>query len=401
MARRALIAGAGIGGLAAALALRQRGMEVTVLEAAAHLGEVGAGIQLGPNAMHVLAALGLEQAVLAVACQPQAIVIHDAASTRPIQRLLLGQAVRERYGQAYVSVHRADLHALLLQAATAAGVVVQTSHSLQKYEQTNEEIRGLGADFSLNAEVLVGADGLWSRVRTQMLGDAPPRPTGHTAFRTTVPAEAVPTALRSQHVRLWWGRAVHVVSYPMRSGRLWNLVVLAQGGADAAQGWSLQAAHEEVMPWLPQAEPQLASLLQAAAAAGSGWRRWNLFDRDPLSAVDLARGRVALLGDAAHPMLPYLAQGAGMAIEDAWVLAQALHEGQDIPSSLRRYAQMRAARCARVVQTARRNAWIFHLSGPIAKARDAYLSLQGSGTIGMGWLYGFNPCASAPLARSD
>jgi salicylate hydroxylase len=399
---RILIAGAGIGGLAAALACARHGCEVTVLEAAAEFGEVGAGIQLGPNAMKVLAALGLESQVHAVASFPESIVIADAASGQPISRMLLGNAVRERYGQAYASLHRADLHAILLDAARSAGVQLVVNQSLSKYEHSAQEIQRLDAHFPYKSDALIGADGLWSNVRAQMLQDGAPRATGHAAFRALLPASAMPEALRTPHVRTWWARDVHVVSYPIRqksgAGSLWNVVVLAEMSGRMESGWSLSASHDDVMRLFKRTEPQLQALLDAGGAQPNGWKRWNLFDREPLQAPQMARGRVALLGDAAHPMLPYLAQGAAMALEDAWVVGESLSACSDVPLGLQRYAQSRASRNARVVHTARRNGRIFHLSGWVATARNAVLSLKGTQLVGMPWLYGFNPCASNPSA---
>jgi salicylate hydroxylase len=391
LTHRVLIAGAGVGGLAAALACAQRGMAVTVMEAAKEFGEVGAGIQLGPNAMKVLAALSLEKDVLQAASLPEAIVIADAASGKSISRMLLGDAVRQKYGQAYVSMHRADLHTALLAAVRAAGVQLHTNQLLQNYEHSVQYIcrlkQDLSTDFDQKYDVLIGADGLWSKVRAQMLGDGAPHATGHAAFRALLPAQAVPEALRTPHVRTWWARDVHVVSYPMRGGSLWNLVVLAEMPNSNQEGWSLSAKHEEVMRLFKRTEPKLQDLLDAGGAQQNGWKRWNLFDRKPLSAAHMAHGRVALLGDAAHPMLPYLAQGAAMALEDAWTLAQCLSQ-HDAPQALQAYAQIRAPRTERVVQTAKRNGQIFHLSGAIAVARDAVLSLKGTSTVGMPWLYG-------------
>ncbi len=387
MTHRVLIAGAGIGGLAAALACAQRGMDVTVLEAAKEFGEVGAGIQLGPNAMKVIAALGLEKDVLQMASLPEAIVIADAVSGKPISRMLLGDAVRQKYGQAYVSMHRADLHTILLSAARASGVQLHTHQTLQNYEHSAQYICRRDTNIDQKFDVLVGADGLWSKVRAQMLTDDAPHATGHAAFRALLPAQSVPEALRTPHVRTWWARDVHVVSYPLRGGNLWNLVVLAQMPNSHQEGWSLSAKHQDVMRLFKRTEPPLQALLDAGGAQQNGWNRWNLFDRIPLKAAHMAQGRVALLGDAAHPMLPYLAQGAAMALEDAWTLAQCLSQ-HDAPQALQAYAQIRAPRTKRVVQTAKRNGQVFHLSGAIAVARDAVLSLKGTSTVGMPWLYG-------------
>ena len=392
VAHRILIAGAGIGGLSAALACAQRGCEVTVLEAASEFGEVGAGIQLGPNAMKMLAAHGLADEVMKSACLPESIVITDAANGKPISRMLLGDAVRQKYGAAYVSMHRADLHAVLLRAAQGAGVQLQLNQSLLNYEHSTQYVRGLTADLDQKYDVLIGADGLRSKVREQLLGDGLPRSTGHAAFRILIPVDAVPEALRTPHVRTWWAPDVHVVSYPVRHqqhvGSLWNVVVLAEMPGADADGWSLKAAHDDVMRLFKRTEPQLKSLLEAGGAQADGWKRWNLFDRKPLAPEQMAQGRVALLGDAAHPMLPYLSQGAAMALEDAWVLAGCLSAQADVQLALKTYARMRAARTARVINTARRNGQIFHLSGMPAVARDAVLSLKGTSVVGMPWLYG-------------
>jgi salicylate hydroxylase len=385
---KVLIAGAGIGGLAAALACARRGMQVTVLEAASEFKEVGAGIQLGPNAMKVIASLGLEEEVRAVASLPESIVIADASSGKAISRMLLGAAVQQRYGQAYASLHRADLHRIVLQAARDAGVQLQSGQLLQKYEQSALDLYGLGTDFSYKTDVLIGADGLWSKVRAQMLPGRAPRATGHSACRALIPSESMPPALRTPHVRTWWGPDVHVVSYPLRGGQLWNLVVLAETAGAQPQGWSHAANHEEVMRCFKRAEPQLLSLLEAGGATQEGWRRWHLWDAQPLSAAEMAQGRVALLGDAAHPMLPYLAQGAAMALEDAWVLAQCLSATADAAAALQHYATLRVPRNARVVQRARRNGQIFHLQGLMATARNAVLALQGTQVLGLPWLYG-------------
>lgn len=254
-------------------------------------------------------------------------------------------------------------------------------------EHSTQYICRLDADFDQKYDVLIGADGLWSKVREQMLGDGAPRATGHAAFRALIASEAMPQALRTQHVRTWWARDVHVVSYPIRDGSLWNLVVLSEMPDSNASGWSLKAQHQDVMRLFKRTEPQLRAVLDAGGEQANGWKRWNLFDRKPIDATQMAQGRVALLGDAAHPMLPYLAQGAAMALEDAWVLAQSLAHEADSPTALQSYAQSRAARNARVIQTAQRNGQIFHLSGGLAVARDAVLSLKGTSVVAMPWLY--------------
>jgi salicylate hydroxylase len=391
LTHRILIAGAGIGGLAAALACAQRGMHTTVIEAAAQLGEAGAGIQLGPHAMKVLQALKLTQDVSRVASTPESILIADAVSGKALRRVLLGETIRKRCGQTYVCLHRGDLHQLLRSAAHAAGVQVHVNQALTQYEQSTHGVRSLHGDLQDEYDALIGADGLWSQVRAQMLHQGAPRSTGHAAFRTLIPAQQLPHWLRTSDVRLWWAKDVHVVCYPLGSpsspDSMWNVVVLAEVHDAAQSGWSLHASHAQVMQCFERTEPALRALLDAAGRAGAQWKRWNLFDREPLAAAQMAQGRVALLGDAAHPMLPYLAQGAAMAIEDAWVLAHCLSSDENVPQALNRYAQLRAARNARVVRVARRNGRIFHLGGAPAWMRNTVLSLQGEKALGMRWLY--------------
>ena len=401
------IAGAGIGGLSAALLLARGGQPVRVLEQAGVLAGTGAGIQLGPNAMKVLAHMGLREAVLETACQPQAIAVHDAATGRNITRILLGKAAQALYGETYCTLHRADLQSVLLEAVRAnqlielrLGAALSALHQeiQQDAPQEVQQVKiQLSNDEQLEASVLIGADGLHSKVRALLLQDGAPRATGHAAFRSLLPAADVPAGVSLNEVSVWWGHGVHVVGYPVRGGAWFNLAILTRTRAEkhaptqSAESWNLSATPEEAQRALGTACPQL----QALVAAATSWKRWNLFDRPP--APYWSAGSVTLLGDAAHPMLPYLAQGAAMALEDAAALAQCLHNHAhsadtttaDISTALSHYETLRKTRTERVVNTARRNGHIFHMRGPLAVARNAVLALKGTEVLGLPWLYGY------------
>jgi salicylate hydroxylase len=394
-----VVAGGGIGGLAAALALARAGQRVTVLERAAQFADVGAGIQLGPNAIKVLASWGLRSAVLAQACLPEAIVVRSATTGRSISRILLGGAVQQRYGEVYASVHRADLHAALLEAVQhEADVQLHCGEELRSATQPTategDSVQVQTSQRSLQANALVAADGVWSSVRQAVLADGAPHATGHAAYRVLLPMAQVPAALRTQHVGVWWAPKVHVVHYPVRGGEFLNLVVLSeQPAARAVPGWASPISHAAVVQGMQQTCPALRALLDSVQTHQYPWQSWHLYDRP--AARTWVQGHVALLGDAAHPMLPYLAQGAAMALEDAAALAShaALHS--DWPTALQHYQLERKARCERVVATARRNGRIFHLPQPLAMARDAVLALKGTEVLGMPWLYGFGPEAAS------
>ncbi len=412
-----LIAGGGIGGLAAALALSQADQRVTVLERAAEFADIGAGIQLGPNAIKVLAQWGVRAAVLQLACLPEAIAVRDAATGRSLSRMLLGQAVQQRYGEVYACVHRADLHGALLQAVRAqSGVRMYCNEEVQGATESSGNGNALrltgsakegATEQSANnsaistapslqvqssqhtwyADALVAADGVASSVRQAVWADGAPRATGHAAYRTLLPIASLPASVRTHaltsEVGVWWGRDVHVVHYPVRGGEFINLVVLSeQAAAKAVPGWASVASNQDVERSVQAACPPLRALL----ACASTWHSWHLYDRP--ATPSWAQGHIALLGDAAHPMLPYLAQGAAMALEDAAALAASVAQHSDWPAALQRYQSLRKARCERVVATAKRNGRIFHLAPPWSVARDAVLALKGTQVVGLPWLYG-------------
>ena len=386
-----LIVGGGIGGLAAALAASRAGYPVQLFEQAPEFSEVGAGIQLGPNVTRVLRAWGLHEGLAgAGAAFPERLQARSAQSGQVLASLPLGASIAQRYGAPYATMHRADLHTLLLQAVHASGLAdLRLRHELQSFEDAGAQVQLRFANQSDCSGVgLVGADGLWSRVRAGLLQDGPPQLTGHMAFRALIRQDRLPAALRSQQVTVWLGPELHVVQYPVRQGDWLNLVAIVHGQRDEVNpaNWDHLAHATELRQRLAGS----CSALMDLVAAVDHWRLWVLCDRAPMrSAAEHARGRVALLGDAAHPVRPYLAQGAGMAIEDAAALGTCLAQaGGDIAAAWQRYAQQRWQRNARVQTRSVRNGAIFHASGPMRWARDAALRLLGARLMDQPWLYG-------------
>lgn len=382
------VSGGGIGGLAAALACARQGVPVQLLERAAQLSEVGAGIQVGPNVTRILQAWGLGKALAQVAAFPARLQARDAQTGQVLGSLRLGERAQALYGAPYATIHRADLQALLHAAALAAGVQLRLGQAVQGWRETAEGLQVNTTDgLSLQADALVGADGVWSAVRQQLLGDAPARFSGHVAYRALVAQADLPVHLRSDEVTVWMGPRLHVVHYPVRSGQWLNLVAIVQGEQPAqADVWD-GAAHTQA---LMQAMGSVGTDLHERLATVPAWRQWALHDRAPVNAASqMAQGRVALLGDAAHPMRPYLAQGAGMAIEDAQALAQCLSaEAGSVTAKLQAYAEQRWARNARVQARAIRNGRIFHATGPVAWGRNLSMRLMGERLMDVPWLYG-------------
>ncbi|WP_313071189.1 FAD-dependent monooxygenase [Melaminivora sp.] len=395
--QRILIAGGGIGGLAAALASAQAGWQARLYERAADFTEVGAGVQLGPNVVRPLQAWGLQDALQAVATFPEQLAVRSAHSGRQLAGMRLGRSIAERYGAPYATIHRADLHGLLLRAVQQQpGVELHTGHTVVQHRQEpggvalQLERAGGGGLLDVAGEALIGADGLRSRVRAQLLGETPARPSGHLAYRAVVRQSELPAALRSMHVTAWLGPRLHVVHYPLRRGELLNVIAIRHGQAPAdLDAWDHGANAAELEDALARTCAPLQDLVRAVPQTGSGWRLWPLLDRPPVAGPhEMAGGRVALLGDAAHPMRPYLAQGAGMAIEDAAELQQALAlAGTEAAQQLRRYALNRWQRNARVQSRSRRNGLIFHARGPLRWGRDAALGLFGERLLDVPWLY--------------
>jgi salicylate hydroxylase len=374
------IAGAGIGGLAAAVACRRAGCDVQVFEQARAFSEVGAGVQLGPNVTRVLERWGSGDAVRRVAARPGALVVRDAAHGGELARMELGHAFADRYGAPYLTIHRADLQQLLLEGARDAGAQLRL----------DTRVDGAQARSRAEAHALIAADGVWSTLRSLVIDDGPARASGHIAYRGLAEQARLPRALRLGDVRLWLGPSTHVVAYPVRRGELLNIVAIVEapdrGPSQVSQDWERGGVASELVRAMGRIDRELHALVEAIPS----WGIWNLHGRPPMAGPHaMARGRIALLGDAAHPMLPYLAQGAGMAIEDADVLGHVLAGASSdaVPAALASYAQERWRRCAQVQARALRNARIFHASGPMRWARDAAMRTLGERLLDQPWLY--------------
>ena len=409
MAQQVVISGGGIGGLATALALARTGRRVELLEQTEALGEVGAGLQLGPNAVRVLDSWGLLPALRACAAFPEALLVRDVHSARNLGRLGLGDRAVARYGQPYATVHRADLHGLLLQAVQGeASVTLRLGRRVASYKEAADGLRVTceGGE-TVEGAALIGCDGLWSRVRSQLLGAHPVRASGHLAYRGMVRASDLPAALRRSVVTAWLGPRLHAVHYPVRQGEWINVIVVVQGvigrghggavGSDP-QSWSHEAHAADLRRTLGGACSDLLAMVDEV----SSWKLWPLNDRPPMAgAHEHASGRVALVGDAAHPLRPYLAQGAAMAIEDAWTLGQLAltpadpGEPIDWAVQFQRYAHTRWARNARVQARSERNGVVFHAEGPLRWARNLAMAALGETLMDNPWLYQ-GPPAPAP-----
>lgn len=388
--RSIAVVGAGVAGLATALACARAGHRVQVFEQVREFAPVGAGIQLGPNATRVLHDLGLESALRAVAAFPAELQVRSGIDARLLGVLPLGEQAQTRYGAPYATLARADLHHILL---TALEAQTQASLYLACHIESAQQDSG-AVQFSTagglvrRVECMAGADGLWSKLRSQVLYDTPPSATGHIAYRALVPQLDLPENLRSTVVTAWLGPDFHAVTYPVRGGAWLNAVVVVHGaGEGESDNWSQPAEPEAVAVRLGGAALALRDLVQAMGA----WQSWTLFERPPLrSAALMGAARIALVGDAAHPMRPYLAQGAGMALEDSWCLARELSRpGMSVAQAVQAYANARWQRNARVQKRAARNGVWFHSSGFRASVRDLGMRVLGARALDMPWLYGY------------
>jgi salicylate hydroxylase len=388
---KAVISGGGIGGLAAALALARAGWTVEVFEQADQLAEVGAGLQLSPNAMKALRSLGVEKEVAAVASAPQALELRLGVSGRKIFSIPVGQVAVERYGAPYLHVHRADLLEVLRVAAVGgAGVKLRLGARVSAHAEAQNSVRvGIDNGHIVEADLLVGADGIRSAVRRLTFGETEARFTGCVAWRFVAPMELAGPVAAERKATVWAGPGRHAVTYPVRRGELLNFVGVVEASGWDREGWSEPGDPSELAAaFAGWAEPVAAAI----RAASLCWR-WALFDREPMPQWSTAR--TTLLGDACHPMPPFQAQGAAMAIEDAVVLANRLRTGS-IPEALVSYEAVRRPRTARVLASARANMRIFHRSGAAARLatyapmRAADLMLPGFVRSRQDWIYGYD-----------
>ena len=355
---RVLVAGGGIGGIAAALALTRRGFDVKVLEQAPQLGEIGAGIQLGPNGFAAFDALGIGPTARARAVYTDEMLMHDAIDETCVGRIPTGEAFRQRFGNPYAVIHRADVHASLLEGAQATGrIEVATGTQVERVEQDERSVTVTDSRGGQHRGVaLIGADGVKSAVRQQYVGDAA-RISGHVVYRAVVDKADFPADLRWNAASIWVGPNCHLVHYPLRGGEQYNVVVTFHS-RDTEQ-WSVrEGSREEVQSYFEGICARARQLIDLP----KDWKRWATADRDPIG--QWAYGRAVLLGDAAHPMLQYLAQGACMAMEDAVTLGEALRvHDNDWPAAFARYQRSRVARTARTVLSAREMGRLFHAQG--------------------------------------
>lgn len=382
------IAGAGIGGLSTAIALSRAGVRAEVFERRPQLSEVGAGIQLGPNATKVLHGLGVLDAVRAASSEPDGLTIHDGMSGRVLGRFPLGKWIANHHGAPYLTLHRQDLHSALFDAAQAAGLSIQHGREVAGFVEVED---GVEVNFSEGARerhrALIAADGLWSRLRSRVAECGSPFPLGKCAYRAVVAPDALAAGLAPNDVHIWLAPHAHAVHYPVRRGREIAVVVVIDGAAPE-ESWALQASRSVL---LGSAAGHFAEALLNLIYATEDWRMWPLQRLAPLKRW--TKGAVALLGDAAHPIAPFLAQGGALAIEDAAVLAAILAKSNSVPvaEKLKIYEKVRRPRVDRVVAASRRNGEIYHARGLVASARNAVLSaIPGMAMMRRyDWLYGW------------
>jgi 2-polyprenyl-6-methoxyphenol hydroxylase-like FAD-dependent oxidoreductase len=382
-----LVAGGGIGGLAAALGLAQKGFSVLVLEKAPALGEIGAGIQLGPNAFHAFDYLGIGEAARGMAVYIDQLRLMDALTAEEITHIDLGEAFRARFRNPYAVVHRGDLHKVFLSACREhPRIELRVNSEVVTYDQDGStvEVR-LASGEAVEGAVLIGADGLWSNVRRQLVADGPPRVSGHTTYRSVIPTEHMPEELRWNAATLWAGPKCHIVHYPLSGWKLFNLVVTYHNDAPQPVAGK-PVSREEVRSGFEHVHERARKIIEH----GTDWKLWVLCDRDPVE--NWVDGRVTLLGDAAHPMMQYFAQGACIAMEDAVCLSHMMAAQRDDPErALERYRARRVVRTARVqLQSRAIGDHIYHPAGAHAAVRNAIMRAKSSDDYyaHLAWLYG-------------
>lgn len=383
-----IIAGGGIGGLAAAAGLARKGIKSIVVEQAAALGEIGAGIQIGPNAFHSFDYLGVGNEMRNVAVYVDALRLMDAKTGDDITSIPLGDAFRARMGNPYAVVHRADLHQVLLRYCEQSSYVeIYTDHRVEGYDQDGKSVtlRIAGRE-PLSGRALIAAEGLNSPTRAQMLNEGPPVISGHTTYRSVIPTAQMPEDLRWNAATLWAGPKCHIVHYPLKGGEVYNLVVTYHRDAKEAIA-GRPVSRDEVRVGFEHIAPRARKIIEH----GTDWKLWVLCDREPVS--NWRDGRVVLLGDSAHPMLQYFAQGACMAMEDAVCLAHCMEQHQDVETALETYQQKRLVRTARVQMNSRLiGEYIYHPDDAKAAVRNSVMQnmTPDDWYDRLAWLYGSN-----------
>jgi salicylate hydroxylase len=388
----AVIAGGGIGGLATALALAKYGIASRVCERRPEFPEEGAGIQIGPNGVAVLRHLGVADFLQDRVATPDVLSVRDGATARELTRLPLGMWIANRHGAPYWTAHRKDLHAALRQAAEREPLIaLATNVEITGYEDDGHRVRVTSKDGKTrDASILIAADGLWSSLRADVSGNRAPKPAplGKAAFRTVIDAGRLPAALTPNAVHIWLAPGAHVVHYPVNAGRDIAMVIIADSAAH--ESWDAPASGETVREKTRGLAAPLHSLIESAP----DWRCWALADAPRLERW--TTGRAALLGDAAHALPPFLAQGAVMALEDAVTLATELADKRNgIEASLRAYENARRDRVARVAEASKRNGRVYQMHGAAALARNSVMKLAPPSRVmsRFDWLYGWRPAS--------
>jgi salicylate hydroxylase len=382
-----IVVGGGIGGLAAAQALTQQGIAVLLLEQADHIGEIGAGIQLGPNAYAALDALGAGEAARSRSVFTDHLIMMDAIDAHEVARIDVGQAFRDRFGNPYGVIHRADIHLSILEAVQNNPLIqFKTSVRIERIEQDDEGVTLSDQNGNhYRADAVIGCDGVRSVVRDALHGE-PPRVTGHVVYRAVVDEKDMPEDLRVNAPMLWAGPRCHLVHYPLRGGKQYNLVVTFHS-KDQEEWGVTEGSKEEVLQYFEGIHPRPRQMLDRPAS----WRRWATADRDPVEKW--GEGRITILGDAAHPMTQYLAQGACSALEDAVVLGQAIKQcGFDLQAAFLLYETIRIPRTARILWSAREMGRLYHAKGVERQVRNQLWDgrTQEQFYDAVQWLYGWS-----------
>ena len=389
MGPKALIVGAGIGGLTAAICLRRIGCDVKILEQSPVFGDVGAGIQLGPNASRILSSLGLAAKIRSCAFEPEFIRLRDFKSGKIELDLPVKSRITRRYKAPYWHIHRADLLDVLRQAALDTGAEIQAGMPVSAVTSDADKATAISGESLQSADILIGADGIRSVVRKFINPQYDPEFTGQIAWRGLVDASLLPENTISPDATVWMGPGAHFVAYYIRGGTLVNFVAVAEEQKWSEENWNLpgdiSALRNRFAGW---AAPVTTILSQCQSC-----HKWGLFDHQPMPKW--SDGRVTLLGDACHPMLPFMAQGAAMAIEDAYNLANAINANTDLSAALRHYQNRRICRTARVQKLSTSNAKTYHLKNPAFKfwRRSKFFlanHISGLANWQFDWLYGYN-----------
>jgi salicylate hydroxylase len=385
--KTAIVVGGGIGGLAAALALTRQGIKVQLLEQAAEIGEIGAGIQLGPNAFAALDALGVGHIARQRAVFTDHIIMMDAVDNSEIVRIETGKEFQERFGGPYAVIHRVDIHGAILEGVKHDPLIsFRTSTHIKEFNQTDDYAEVIDDQGNVyRADIVIGADGVKSVVRQSLIGD-PPRVTGHVVYRAVVERDNMPEDLRINAPVLWAGPRCHLVHYPLRGGAQYNLVVTFHSREQEEWG-ARDGSKEEVLSYFEGIHARPRQMLDRPTS----WRRWATADREPVSQWSF--GRATILGDAAHPMSQYMAQGACMALEDAVTLGLAVAEHKnDLQAAFKLYESLRIPRSARVVWSTREMGRIYHAQGVERAVRNSLWKgrSQESFYDALQWLYGWN-----------